>query len=149
MLKAWAMRCSPPAPESVSHEVVDDEADLDEGVAVRLGHPVHHVAHQVLQRVGRAVLLKGELANEATALSDVLAGDSSTHAVVELLEPGDGEELVHVDAVVEEEPHEVHPVALQRLLRRLLQRATRPLLACNCREGGRSVQCDMALNLCL
>ena len=47
------------APESVSHEVVDDEADLDEGVAVRLGHPVHHVAHQVLQRVGRAVLLQG------------------------------------------------------------------------------------------
>ena len=52
------------APESVSHEVVDDEADLDEGVAVRLGHPVHHVAHQVLQRVGRPVLLQGEVANE-------------------------------------------------------------------------------------
>ena len=52
------------APESVSHEVVDDEADLDERVAVRLGHPVHHVAHQVLQRVGRAVLLQGEVANE-------------------------------------------------------------------------------------
>ena len=51
-----------------------------------------------------------------------------THAVVELLQPGDGEELVHVDAVVEEEADKVDAVALQGLLRRLLQRAGRPLL---------------------
>ena len=72
---------------------------------------------------------------------------STTHAVVELLEPCDSEELIHVDTVVEEEPNKVHPIALQRLLRRLLQRATRPLLTC--KEAGRSVQRDMAMNLCL
>ena len=46
------------APKAVPHQVVDDEADLDEREAVRLGHPVHDVSHQVLQRVGRTVLLK-------------------------------------------------------------------------------------------
>ena len=61
----------------------------------------------------------------------VVLPQESTHAVVELLEPGDGEELVHVDAVVEEEADEVDAVALQGLLRRLLQRARRPLLTCD------------------
>ena len=51
-----------------------------------------------------------------------------THAVVELLKPSDGEELGHVYAVVEEEADKVDAVALQCLLRRLLQRARGPLL---------------------
>ena len=47
-------------PEAVAHQVVDDEPDLDERVAVRLGHAVHDVAHQVLQSVGGTVLLQGQ-----------------------------------------------------------------------------------------
>ena len=44
-------------PEPISHQIVDNEADLNERVAVRLGHPVNDVAHQVLQRVGRTIFL--------------------------------------------------------------------------------------------
>ena len=56
------------------------------------------------------------------------------YAVVELLQDADVEELVHVDAVLEQEPDKVNPVAVESLVHGVLQSPVGPVLTCQVRQ---------------
>ena len=65
-------------PVTGPHQLVDDHPDVDEGVVVILGHAGHHVSDDVLKSIGGTLF-----------------------TVVQLLQPVDGQELVHVDPVLQ------------------------------------------------
>ena len=56
--------------------------------------------------------------------------DCEAYAVVELLQDADVEELVHVDAVLKQEPNKVDPVVVESFKHGVLESPVGPVLTC-------------------
>ncbi len=48
---------------SASHQLPNDEADVDEGAVVAARHPRYDVSNEIAQRVGRTIFLKEKTRN--------------------------------------------------------------------------------------